>query len=89
MIPDRWHKREAELPAMKPNVLVVRGWVEIGVVPGAAGGAANRRIELSKELPPGEHAPPGQHPVLGSAQEDSIENSGPPPPPGAMVRSNQ
>ena len=89
MIPDRRHKREAELPTMKPNVLVVRGWVEIGVVPGAAGGAANRRIELSKELPPGEHAPPGQHPVFRSAEENSVQNGGFPPPPGAIVRSNQ
>jgi hypothetical protein len=74
---------------MKPNVLVVGGWVEIDVVPGVAGGAANRPVERSEEFPPGEHAPPGQHPVLRSAQEDSIENGGLPPPPGAMDRSNQ
>jgi hypothetical protein len=79
MIPDRRHKREAELPAMKPNVLVVGGWVEIDVVPGAASGAANRPIERSEELPPGEYAPSGQHPVLRSAQEDSVEYSGLPP----------
>jgi hypothetical protein len=89
MIPDRRHKREAELPAMKPNVLVVGGWVEINVVPGVTGGTANRPIERSEEFPPGKHAPPRQHPVLGSAQEDSVENGGFPPPPGAMVRSNQ
>jgi hypothetical protein len=58
-------------------------------VPGAVGGAANRPIERSEEFPPGKHAPPRQHPVLGSAQEDSVENGGFPPPPGAMVRSNQ
>jgi hypothetical protein len=57
-------------------------------VPGAAGAGANRPIERSEEFPPGEYALPGQHPVLGSAQEDSVENGGFPPPPGAIVRSN-
>ena len=60
MIPDRRDKREAELPAMKPNVLVVGRWVEINVVPGVTGGTANRPIERSEGCPQSENAPPGK-----------------------------
>ena len=71
MIPNRRHKREAELPATKPNVLVVGRRIEINVVPEVTGGTTNRPIERSEEFPPGEHAPPRQHPVLRAAQEGS------------------
>ena len=89
VIPDRRGKGEAGQFAPEPNVLVVGGRIGINVVPGIVRRAANRPIERSEELPPGEYALPGQYPVLRSAQEDSIENSGLPPPPGAIVRSNQ
>src|ERR1039458_636941 len=88
MIPDRRDKGEAWQFAPEPNVLVVGGWVEIDVVPRVAGGAANRPVERGEEFPPGKDAPPGQHPVLRSAEEHSVQNGGLPPPSGAIVRSN-
>jgi hypothetical protein len=89
MIPDRRDNGGAAQFAPDPNVLSVGGRVEIHVVPEIGRGAGNRPIERRKQCPPGEHACSGQHPVLRSAEEDPIENDALPPPPGAIVRSNQ
>lgn len=76
MIPDRRDNGEAGKFAPDPNVLPVGGWVEINVVPGIGRGAANRPIERGVKAPPGPRVSPRQHPVLRSAEENSVENGG-------------